>query len=267
MKIWKKALLLTLIVYPFITFGQLRNELSANKNLAVIELRNYLLRPGQRENFTNLFEANFIISQQEAGSCTLGQYKVKGAENHFFWIRGFESMASRNKALNDFYTSIIWKQNRSTANSMILNNDNVHLLKPLNISDSTNEASFNSNWFGRQKGFAVIDFYISNTKLDKLIEFVKKQYSYMLSKANIENTSFWVSETSINDFPALPVFQDKNLLVQISFYKDELEYRTKMKALKSEMNDQQETDMADLVTVKNTLLIYPTKKSFSYSQK
>ncbi len=265
MKIWKYTISFLLIIYPFITFAQILQNLSANQNIKVIELRNYLLKPGQRENFINLFEAKFINPQQQVGSYTLGQYKVKGAENNFFWIRGFKDMASRNKALNEFYYGITWKQNRSEANSMIVNNDNVYLLKPLNIKGSTNknEVRFNTNWFGKQKGIGVIDFYISNTKLDRLVEFVKKQYTAILSNTGIEKTSFWVSETTPNDFAGLPVFQDKNLLVQITFYKDESEYQTKMKVVDSKMNDEQKSDMADLVTLKNTLIVYPTEKSFS----
>jgi len=195
----------------------------------------------------------------------LGQYKIKGAEDNFFWIRGFRDMGLRKKALNEFYHGIVWKQNRTAANSMIVNNDNVNLLKPLNVKDNSNETefSFNTNWFLKEKGIAVVDFYTSNTKLDKLIEFVKKRYFPILVSVGVDNTSFWVSETSLNDFAVLPVFQDKNLLVQITFYKDELEYQTKMKFVDSKMSEEQKIDMGDLVTLKKTLIVYPTKNRFS----
>ena len=195
----------------------------------------------------------------------MGQYKIKGAEDNFFWIRGFRDMGLRKKALNEFYHGIVWKQNRTAANSMIVNNDNVNLLKPLNVKDNSNETefSFNTNWFLKEKGIAVVDFYTSNTKLDKLIEFVKKRYFPILVSVGVDNTSFWVSETSLNDFAVLPVFQDKNLLVQITFYKDELEYQTKMKFVDSKMSEEQKIDMGDLVTLKKTLIVYPTKNRFS----
>lgn len=152
---------------------------------------------------------------------------------------------------------------------MLLNNDNVYLLKPLNLKGDSNENefSFNTNWFGQEKGIAVVDFYTSNTKLPKLIEFVKKKYAAILNASKIENASFWTSETTPNDFPGLPVFQDKNLLVQITFYKNELEYQTKVKDVDSKMNDELKSEMADLVTIKNTLIIYPTGKSFSLKKK
>jgi hypothetical protein len=139
----------------------------------------------------------------------------------------------------------------------------------LNLKDGSNDAesSFNTNWFGQEKGIAVVDFYTSNTKRDKLIDFVKKRYAPILNAAKIENASFWTSETTPNDFAGLPVFQDKNLLVQITFYRNELEYQNKLKDVVSKMNDELKSEWADLVTIKNTLIIYPTAKSFSLKKK
>jgi hypothetical protein len=238
-------------------------NLNANQKIKVLELRNYLIRPGQRDSFIDYFENFFIQSQNILGGYTLGQYKVKGADDNFFWIRGFHNMTSRNTFLNDFYYGPVWKEHKVVANSMLLNNDNVHLLKPLNMADNSNDTTgFNSNWFGKEKGITVIDYFISNQKLPKLIEFVKTKYRSILKSAGMEDVSFWISETEPNEFIALPVFQDKNLLVGISFYKDELEYQAKFKDAETKMNDELKTEMLDLVTIKNTLVIYPTNKSF-----
>lgn len=261
-------LFLILTVIPTASFSQSNTgmqNLNANQNIKVIELRNYLVRHGRRDEFINLFEENFTRSQNILGGYTLGQYRIKGADDNFFWIRAFKDMPARYKFLNDFYFgSPDWKRHKSEANSMLLNNDNVYLLKPLNLKDGSSDAefTFNTNWFGQQKGVAVIDFYTSNTKREKLIEFVKKKYAAILDSSKIEKTSFWTSETTPNDFTGLPVFQDKNLLVQITFYKNESEYKAKMKDVDFKMNDELKSEMADLVTIKNTLVIYPTAKSF-----
>jgi hypothetical protein len=270
-----KYILLFLIVavIPITSFSQPKNtvpNLNANQNIKVLELRNYFVRHGRRDEFINLFEENFVQSQNILGGYILGQYRIKGADDNFFWIRGFRDMPARYKFLNDFYFgSPAWKQHKSEANSMLLNNDNVYLLKPLNLKDSSTEAesSFNTNWFGQEKGIAVVDFYTSNTKRDKLIDFFKKKYTAILNASKIENASFWTSETTQNDFTGLPVFQDKNLLVQITFYKNELEYQNKLKEVDSKMNDEIKSEWADLVTIKNTLVIYPTEKSFLLQKK
>lgn len=243
----------------------LKRNLNEDQNISVIELRNYVIKPQRLDEFIELFEENFTQSQNILGGYTLGQYRVKGADDHFFWIRGFKDMPARVKFLNDFYRgSPAWKLHKSEANSMLVNNDNVYLLKPLNLKDglSGSEAGFNSNWFGQEKGVAVVDFYISNTKLEKLVAFVKREYAAILKSSHIEATSFWTSEMTPNDFPALPVFQDRNLLVQITFYQNESEYQTRMKDVASRMSDELKSEMADLVTIKNSLVIYPTKGSF-----
>ena len=80
-------------------------------------------------------------------------------------------------------------------------------------------------------------FILPIPRLDKLIEFVKKKYVAILNTSNIENTSFWTSEMAPNEFTVLPVFQDKNLLVQITFYNNEFEYQAKMKDVAAKMND------------------------------
>lgn len=234
--------------------------MNANQNIKVIELRNYVIKPGQRDRFIDYFEENFIQSQNIIGGYTLGQFRVKGADDNFFWIRGFHDMDSRDKFLNDFYYGPFWKQHKSVPNSMLVNNDNVHLLKPLNISNNSQDSAvgFNSNWFGKEKGIAVVDYYIANQKLDKLIVFFKTNYTSLLKAVGIGNISLWVSETIPNNFTVLPVFQDKNLLVGITFYKDELEYQSKMKEVETRMSEEVKSEMQDIVTIKTTLLLYPT---------
>jgi hypothetical protein len=243
---------------------------NASQHIKVLELRNYLVRHGRRDEFIKLFEENFVDSQNVLGGYILGQYRVSGADDNFFWIRGFKEMSARYKFLNDFYFGApAWQRHKREANSMLLNNDNVYLLQPLNLKDGSTDAetSFSTDWFGQEKGVAVVDFYTSNTKRDKLIDFVKKKYAAILTASKIENTSFWTSETTPNDFTGLPVFQDKNLLVQMTFYKNESEYKTKMKDVDARMNDELKSEWLDLVTIKNTLVVYPTEKSFSLRKK
>jgi hypothetical protein len=244
-------------------------DLNRNQKVNVLELRNYVMKQtGQRDKFISYFEDNFIRSQNALGGYTLGQYRVKGADSNFFWIRGFENMTVRRKFLNGFYYGPVWKQHRAVPNSMLLNNDNVHLLKPL-IPDKNGDLKngpFNSNEFGREKGIAVVDYYIANEKLDRLITFFEKTYLPLLHNNGIANCSLWISETTPNDFTPLPVFQDKNLLVTITYYADELDYQTKIKSVDSQLKDEARAEMHDVVTIKNTLILYPTQKSFSISE-
>jgi hypothetical protein len=141
----------------------------------------------------------------------------------------------------------------------MLNSDNVHLLKPL-IWDGNSLVYGNgirADQLKRKKNILIIDTYIANTKLDKLIAFFGRVYIALLRTTGIEHNTFWVSELMENDFPALPVFQDKNLLVAITFYNDEAEYQAKQIQLESRLTPELMDEMMDLVTIHNRLVGYP----------
>ncbi|MEO5501405.1 MAG: NIPSNAP family protein [Ginsengibacter sp.] len=262
-------------IFPFfigVTFFNIINtnaqmKLSAisatakNKSIKVLELRNYLLKPGKRDSFINFFEANFIKSQNALGGYIIGQFRVKGAPDNFFWLRGFEDMDSRSKYLPEFYKSEFWKERRTIANDLINNNDNVYLIKPLSLSGENKDTAINSSDIGKLGGITIIDFYIANDKLDELILFFRNKYVPFLRGLGILDFTMWRSETQVNDFPSLPVFQDKNLLVTISHFKNEKEYMAKRKKINSLTHQQMKISMNEVVTTKTTIILYPTVNS------
>lgn len=95
----------------------------------VFELRNYTLRKGGRVRFERLFEREFVESQEALGSLVIGTFRVLDDPDRFVWLRCFESMESRARALNSFYTSALWRQHRNAANAEIRDSDNVLQLK------------------------------------------------------------------------------------------------------------------------------------------
>jgi hypothetical protein len=236
------------------------------ERVGVLELRDYLINHGQRERFIDYFEANLIAPQRSLGAYVLGSYRVKNNEDNFFWMRGFESMKSRSAFLPAFYYGDFWKQHKKIPNDLLANNDNVYLLRPLMlIKDSLVAVNFvNSASLNPGKGIAVIDFYISNTKLDKLLKLFANEYLSLWGECGINRYTLWVSEMEKNDFPILPVFQDKNLLVVISFFQNELDFSEKMGLLKSKQNERFTADLLDAVTIKNTIILYPVENYPSF---
>lgn len=85
---------------------------------------------------------------------------------------------------------------------MLANNDNVYLLKPLTLQNDTlvTDNGVNNNQFKKNKGIAVVDFYIANTKLCNLIELFSKSYLPLIKNAGIKDYSLWVSEMEENSF-------------------------------------------------------------------
>lgn len=97
---------------------------------AVIELRQYSLHPGRRDELIQLFEREFIESQQACGTRLLGQFHDLDDADRFVWLRGFDGMPQRAQALADFYGGPVWQAHRNAANATMIDSDNVLLLRP-----------------------------------------------------------------------------------------------------------------------------------------
>ena len=159
-------------------------------------------------------------------------------------------MKTRVQFLNDFYiNSTTWKEYGKGANEMMINSDNVYLLKPL----------YKNVLLKTEKTFTVVDFYICNGTIDKVINLFDTEYIPFLKSIKVDDISFWVSEMSANDFPILPVFQDKNLLVTITNYLDEPEYKAKQKDIDN-MPTILKNSIQELVTTQNNLLLLNKNK-------
>jgi hypothetical protein len=133
--------------------------------MRVIELRNYL-RDGMTRDFIRYFEEHFLFSQRDEGMHVLGQFEVVGAPSRFLWIRGFEDMGARRRGLEGFYGGPFWQARRSEANGMILDSDDVHLLRPLGPSGALigglsleDRVSEPSGAVSPDAGLVVADFY------------------------------------------------------------------------------------------------------------
>jgi hypothetical protein len=227
----------------------------SNNPINVIELRNYLLKSGTLDQFIDYFENHFIDSQNELGGYVLGQFRIKDIEDdRFFWIRGFQNMNTRSRFLPAFYGGAVWKEFGPAANDMMLEWHKVHLLKPLPGNEN-----INSNEFIGKKGIVVIDYYTAhNGQLDELIKFLRTTHIPFLQSSKIHDITLWISEMTENDFPGLPVIQDKNMLITITTFKDELEYQS---TLQNPIFKASESQLQHLISDKNSLLLYPTDKS------
>lgn len=221
--------------------------MKGNPKLKVIELRNYLLKPGMRQRFTDYFEDHFIESQEVLRGYVFGQFRIQGDDDKFFWIRGFEDMQTRLDFLRAFYEQgQVWKEFGRGANEMMLDSDNVYLLRPL-------RESFDPYEFPRQRGIIAIEFYFAKpNQREQLTDLFRANYaSFLKSKP-----TFWISEMTANDFPRLPVLQDQNLLVSITSYADESEFQTQLR-----QSAASKESMRRLIANESSLILYPTPNS------
>jgi hypothetical protein len=97
----------------------------------VVELRQYTLRPGQRDVLVELFDRALADPQDSAGMEVIGQFRDVDREDRFVWLRGFPDMERRRRALEAFYGGSVWKTHREAANATMVEVDDVLLLRPV----------------------------------------------------------------------------------------------------------------------------------------
>ena len=78
----------------------------------VVELRQYTLHPGQRDVLIDLFDREFVETQEAVGMAVLGQFRDLDDPDRFVWLRGFDDMPRRAQALGRFYGGPVWKAHK-----------------------------------------------------------------------------------------------------------------------------------------------------------
>jgi hypothetical protein len=164
---------------------------------AVVELRNYRLHPGRRDELIELFEREFVEPQESLGIELLGLFRDADRSDAFVWLRGFPGMDERRQSLEAFYGGPIWREHREAANATMLDSDDVLLLRPSNAVDLFAPAPFRGPLLCVTKLFATAA---------ELHDFAKG-----FNHAGVFAT--FVSEDAANTFPRLPVREGENAFV------------------------------------------------------
>jgi len=196
--------------------------------MRVVELRNYRLADGAAGEFIRYFEEHFLVSQREEGMHVLGQFAVVGEPDRFVWLRGFEDMAARQRGLSRFYGGPFWLARRATANGMILDSDDVHLLRPLGAIEALtgglaleDRAPEPPGTLPAHTGLVAADFYrAAPDALDRLVSIFEQRLRPALVEQGHQVLGHFVAELAPNDYPRLPVIQDARLLLVLSAYRD-----------------------------------------------
>jgi NIPSNAP len=94
--------------YTSIPLGN-RNELSRKEHVMFFELRQYRMRPGQREKWVKFMEEEIIPFQVSKGMVIVGSFVGQEEEDLYVWIRRFESEEERKRQYEAVYESDHWK--------------------------------------------------------------------------------------------------------------------------------------------------------------
>ena len=188
----------------------------------VVELRRYTLRPGQRDVLIELFDREFVESQEALGMHIIGQFRDLDDPNQFVWLRGFPSLASRRGALEAFYGGPVWKQHREAANATMVDVDNVLLLRPARpgLGFSLNGERAGRGDEAQAAGVVVATVHDLGGADSGAGALVRKMLEPALSAANGTIEAVFVTEPGPNDFPALPVREGANVVVWFASFPD-----------------------------------------------
>lgn len=184
---------------------------------AVIELRQYTLRAGQRDTLVRLFEREFIESQEQTGLRVLGQFVDLDNPDRFVWLRSFASMPARKTALETFYGGPVWQQHRAAANATMIDSDNVLLLKPAHAHGAFSLSGLQRagvDAAAPRAGLVVATIWnLQQPATPALLELVRTDVEPQLREHGATVLASLVTETARNSFPRLPVRSSDFVLV------------------------------------------------------
>jgi quinol monooxygenase YgiN len=184
----------------------------------IVELRQYTLRPGKRDVLIELFDREFIETQEAEGMTVLGQFRDLDDPDRFVWLRGFDDMTSRARALEAFYGGPVWKRNREVANATMIDSDNVLLLRPARAGSGF---AIGERAAGEGRGLvAATIYYLEAPAGAELGDFFERAIAPVLTEAGAAIAGWFVTEHSANTFPALPVREGENVLCWFARFPD-----------------------------------------------
>jgi NIPSNAP len=184
----------------------------------VIELRQYTLKPGQRDVLIDLFDGHFIESQEAAGMTIVGQFRDRRRADRFVWIRGFPDMASRHQALERFYGGPVWAAHRTAANATMLDVSDVLLLRPVRSDGGflLEADHMTPGALAPDPKTVLAGIYALGTRADDaLISQFEQQVATLIHAHGVTLEGTFVTETAPNTFTRLPVREGEHVLVWI----------------------------------------------------
>jgi hypothetical protein len=202
----------------------------------IVDLRQYTLYPGTRDGFVELFDREFVETQEAAGMRVIGQFRDIGDPNRFVWLRGFPDMSSREKALTNFYIDgAAWKAYSEVARSKMIDSTDALLLRParpdsgFSLDSPDRRPSVDS---ALPPGIVVATIYSLPSPADAdFLRFFESVVSPALKAAGATMLASFVTEHSPNNFPRLALREGENVFICFSGFRDLAAYHEYMTAL------------------------------------
>jgi hypothetical protein len=184
----------------------------------IVELRQYRLRPGQRDVLIDLFDAELVETQEDVGMKVIGQFRDLDNPHRFVWLRGFPDMCARTQSLAAFYGGPVWKAHREAANATMVDSDDVLLLRPAR-PDSAFALADERAAPGGFVGATVIPLAGPDEEAE-----VVSRFEESIAPAIVESggsiLGYFVTEASENTYPSLPVREGEHVFAWFAGFAD-----------------------------------------------
>jgi len=193
----------------------------------ILELRQYTLHPGKRDILIELFDREFVESQEAVDMSVIGQFRDLDNPNRFVWLRGFRDMPSRTQALTEFYTGPVWKAHREVANATMMDSDNVFLLHPARPKSGFLLGPYRPPSDSTEVPATLVIttiYYLDEPADDDFVAFFEQTLKPVLVETGASILAYLVTENSVNNFPALPVREGENVFIWFSLFRDQMAY-------------------------------------------
>jgi len=183
------------------------------EDCAVIELRDYTLRPGRRDELIALFEREFIETQEAAGARVIAQFRDLDRPDHFVWLRGFADMTARKRALEAFYGGASWATHRDAANATMIDSDDVRLLRPARPSwalatPAAPRAHRDADTAPAAALYVLTLCALQVAPYSAFKRWFERDALPLLREAGAMPIAVFETEPALNDYPRLPVRTD-----------------------------------------------------------
>jgi len=216
-------------------------EMKTSSCCPILELRQYTLHPGMRDVLIELFEREFIESQEALGMTLVGQFRDLDHPDRFVWLRGFPDMTTRAQALEKFYGGPIWKAHREAANATMIDSDNVLLLRPARPTSGFAMERAERQPLGaieKPRGLVVATIcHLKDETGNDFVDFFERKIQSKLTRDGTSLLAYFVTEKHPNTFPALPVREKVNVFVWFSNFPDETTHANSLDRTKSVANE------------------------------
>jgi len=228
----------------------------------VIEFRRYTIKDGERQHFAEYFESYFPEAFQQMGAIVFGQFFERKNPVGFTWLRGFKNTDARAIINAGFYYGPLWREHSSTMNSLMVDSDNVLLLRPLSPErrvlvlpavDPIKEGK------GAQGVVVAQMFAVKPNSVDAFAQQAEATFASYRA-AGAREAGVLVTLDVPNNFPQLPVRTDGPYLVWLGIVKDNQTLDSLFTPL-AERSSQSLSDTGLLRSAPELLMLNPTRRS------